>query len=84
MSDTFVNEINQQLAQLTPGQQQDVLSFVRNLQSQTPKEEPQAAKKRLERRQALLDLAGSISPEDLEIMKSVIEADCGQVDPNGW
>lgn len=75
LSDSFANEISQQLAQLTPEQQQDVLEFVRSLQSQPTKEQ---------RRQSLLDLAGSIPPEDIKIMKSVIEADCGRIDSDGW
>ncbi len=77
MSDSFAQEINQRVADLTSGQQHEVLIFVQSLRAQpTGKEQ--------KRRQALLDLAGSISAEDLEIMKSVIEADCGQIDPNGW
>ncbi len=32
----------------------------------------------------LLNYAGSISKEDLEIMSEVIEKDCGQVDLNEW
>ncbi len=69
MTDSFVHEINQQLAQLTPGQQQDVLQFVKQIRSQTSKEE---------RNRMLEELAGSISPDDIAIMKSAIENDCGR------
>lgn len=75
MSDSFEHEISQQIAQLTLEQQQDVLEFVHSLQSRPTKEQ---------RRQALLDLAGSIPPDDIKIMKSVIEKDCGRIDTDGW
>ena len=75
MSDSFAHEINQQLAQLTLGQQHDVLQFVKQLRSQKPKKE---------RNRILDQLAGSISPDDIAIMKAVIEKDCGQVDLDGW
>lgn len=29
-------------------------------------------------------LAGSISPDDLQLMREAIEADCEQVDPDEW
>jgi len=79
MSDTFVNEINQQLAQLTPGQQQDVLSFVRSL-SATSSAAPNEGTPGKE----LLKFVGTIPNEDLEAMKAAIEEGCGQVDPDGW
>jgi len=75
MTDSFVHDINQQLAQLTPGQQQDVLSFVRSLRARSSK--GTSGKE-------LLQFVGSIPHEDLEVMKSAIEEGCGQVDPNGW
>lgn len=75
MSDSVINEISQQLARLTPNQQQDVLSFVRSLNEQSEVGT---------RGKELLKFAGSISHEDLELMKAAIEQGCGQVDPDGW
>ncbi len=66
MSDSFAHEINQQLAHLTPGQQQDVLSFVRSLGTESGKGTPG---------KELLKFAGSIPHEDLEAMKAAIEED---------
>jgi hypothetical protein len=35
-------------------------------------------------RQQLLRLAGSIPPDDLELMREAIEQDCERVDLNEW
>jgi hypothetical protein len=32
----------------------------------------------------LLDLAGTIDPEDLEIMKQAIEEGCERIEPDAW
>jgi|GEM_PF-3892383 len=34
--------------------------------------------------EALLALAGSIPPDDLRLIASVIEADCERIDATGW
>jgi hypothetical protein len=75
MGASYEEEITQQISQLTPKQQQDVLKLVQSLN---------ARPSRAERRQAILNLAGSIPKDDIEIMKSVIEADCERIDTDGW
>ncbi len=37
-----------------------------------------------ERDRLVRSLAGSISPEDLELMSCAIEEGCGQIDLDGW
>jgi len=66
MNTPFEHEIADQLSQLAPVQQQDVLQFVKQLRSQASREE---------RNRVLNELAGSIPPDDIAIMKSAIEKD---------
>jgi len=75
MNTPFEHEIADQLSQLTSAQQQDVLQFVKQLRSQASREE---------RNRIFDQLSGSIPLDDIAIMKSVIEKDCGQVNPDGW
>ena len=90
MSDTFAHEINQQVAHLTPGQQQEVLVFVKSLGTKSDghgadgHRATDASADKGTPGKELLKFAGSIPHEDLEAMKSAIEEGCGQVDPNGW
>ena len=75
MGASYEEEISQQISQLTPEQQQDVLKFVQSLNASTPKGTPG---------EKLLKFVGIIPHDDLEEMKSAIEEGCEQVDPDGW
>lgn len=65
-----IHELLTQIEKLTPLQQQHVLDYTRELLG-----EP----RQLTPGKNLLQFAGAISPEDLEIMKKAIEEGCGQV-----
>jgi len=78
MSVSLAHEINQQVTLLSPVQQQEVLGFIHSINSSTTKPSKGTQGK------DLLKFAGSISPEDIELMKTAIEEGCGQVDPDGW
>lgn len=77
MSTAPLSDISSEFASLTPAQQSQVLTFIRDL-----KTESEIYRER--RRKALLELAGSISPEDAALMRSAIEADCERVDADEW
>ena len=63
--------IQSELDGLTPAAQQQVLALVRSLKSSdTPG--------------SIADLAGTISRDDLETMKTAIHDDCEQVDAEDW
>jgi hypothetical protein len=57
-----------------------VLGFIRELK----KENESDADYRERRRKALLEIAGSITPEDAELMRKAIEEDCERIDVDGW
>jgi len=78
MSESLAHEINQQVTLLSPVQQQEVLGFIRSINSSTAKPSKGTPGK------DLLKFVGSISSEDLELMQTAIEEGCGQVDPDGW
>lgn len=63
-------EIVKRLKSLSPGQQRQVLDYILELSGETPK--GISGKE-------LLRLVGTISKEDLEIMKQAIEEGCEQV-----
>lgn len=74
MSEPAKDPIVNELANLTPAQQAEVMSFIRSLQGSsqgTPGRE-------------LLQFAGMIPADDLAAMESAIEEGCERVDPNGW
>lgn len=75
MSTPLLPYLSDEISHLTLEQQGEVLQFVRTLKATSSDEQ---------RKAAILELAGSISPEDLEIMKQAIEEGCEQVDPDGW
>ena len=58
----------EQIEKLTPLQQKQVLDFALELSGELSKRYPG---------EKLLELVGTISPEDLEIMKQAIEEGCG-------
>jgi hypothetical protein len=67
-------QILREVQSLNDDQQHQVWQYVQSLR-QKPAPKPGAA---------LLDLAGTISKEDLRLMEQAIEEGCEQVDPNGW
>lgn len=73
--DNLKKELLEQIEKLTPLQQKQVLDFTLRLSGQLSKRYP--GKK-------LLELVGTISPEDLKIMKQAIEDGCEQIDESEW
>jgi hypothetical protein len=67
MSTSFNSSLNTEINQLTPDQQNQVLDFVRQLKNTQDREL---------RRKALMELAGSISHDDIERMKQAIKEGC--------
>ncbi|MCY4552233.1 MAG: hypothetical protein OXC79_01055 [Candidatus Poribacteria bacterium] len=65
---TTIQEIVERLEKLTLGEQRQVLDFALELTGELAKHYPG---------KNLLQLAGTISKEDLEIMKQTIEEGCG-------
>jgi hypothetical protein len=72
---TTIQEIIKRLKTLSLEQQRQVLDFTLALSSEPPKQYPG---------KNLLKLVGTISPEDLEIMKQAIEEGCEQVNESEW
>lgn len=72
---TTIQEISQRLKVLPLEQQRQVLDFILELSGEPPKQYPG---------KNLLQFVGTISKEDLEIMKQTIEEGCGQVDESEW
>jgi len=75
MSNTIINEVVEQLRTLPDNLQQEVLRFTKKLNISSKQGIPG---------KNLLQFAGVISHEDLEIMRQAIESDCEQVDLNEW
>ena len=73
--DNLKTELLKQIEKLTPLQQKQVLDFALELSGELSKRYPG---------KNLLQFAGTISKEDLEIMKQTIEEGCGQVDESEW
>lgn len=72
---TTIQEIVQRSENLSPEQQQKVLDFALELSGELSKRYPG---------EKLLKLVGTISLEDLEIMKQAIEEGCEQVNESEW
>ncbi|MDE0314286.1 MAG: hypothetical protein OXM61_05245 [Candidatus Poribacteria bacterium] len=72
---TTTQEIVQQLKSLSLEQQRQVLDFILELSAEPLKQYPG---------KNLLQLVGTISKEDLEIMKQTIEEGCEQIDESEW
>lgn len=72
---TTIQEIVQRLKSLSIEQQRQVLDFILEFSGEPPKKYPG---------KNLLQLVGTISKEDLEIMKQAIEEGCEQIDESGW
>ena len=73
--DNLKTELLEQIEKLTPLQQKQVLDFALELSGELSKRYPG---------KNLLQFAGTISKEDLEIMKQTIEEGCEQVDESEW
>ncbi len=73
--DNLKTELLEQIEKLTPLQQKQVLDFAMELSGELAKRYPG---------KNLLQFAGTISPEDIEIMKRTIEEGCEQVDESEW
>ncbi len=75
MNIPIIDEVVEQLKVMPQHLQWQVLEFARALVKAEVQGTPG---------QKLLRFAGSISPEDLQLMQSAIEQDCEQVDINEW
>jgi len=78
MSESLAHEIHQQVTLLSPVQQQEALDFIHSINSSTAKPVKGT------RGKDMLKFVGSISSEDLELMKTAIEEGCERVDSDGW
>lgn len=72
---TIEQQILDRLRQLTEGQLQQVLDYVRGLAADRPGGTPGSA---------LRQFIGAIPEDDLDRMEAAIEADLEQIDPNAW
>ncbi len=72
---TTIQEIIKRLKTLSLEQQKQVLNFILELSGEPPKQYPG---------KNLLQFVGTISPEDLEIMKQAIEEGGEQVNESEW
>ncbi len=72
---TTIQEIVQRLKSFSLEQQRQVLDFILELSGESPKQYPG---------KNLLQFVGTISKEDLEIMKQAIEEGCEQIDESEW
>ena len=71
-------DFSSEFASLTPAQQVRVMTYIRGLKQESD------ADYRERRREALLELAGSITHEDAELMRKAIEEECERIDIDGW
>ena len=75
MSDTKEQAIIEQIAELTPEEQQRVLQATQRLVGKLPPGTPG---------RDLLRFAGTISKEDAEEMRQAIEEGCERIEPGEW
>ncbi len=75
MSTFIINQVVEQLKVMPQPLQQQVLMFARTLVN---------AKIRGASGQQLLRFAGTISSDDLQLMREAIEQDCERIDLNEW
>ncbi len=74
-SSPITDEIHRQTSSLPLTQQRQVLDFVRSLASSKPRGVPGST---------LLDLAGSITLDDLTRMQQAIAEGCEEASSDGW
>ena len=72
---SFAEEVLAELERLPPDRQRVVLDFVRALSR--PGAIAQSGSE-------VVHLAGSISPEDLAVMKHVADEECERIDADAW
>ena len=75
MSDKLIDEVVEQLRTMSDALQEEVLIYTRHL-NQTRRTGVHGSE--------LVQFAGAIASEDLEIMRGAIEDDCRQVDLSEW
>jgi hypothetical protein len=75
MDTSIVDEVVQQLREMPENLQQRVLEFARAV-ANCPIQGVAGSQ--------LLNFAGTIQPDDIELMREAIAQDCGQVDANEW
>jgi hypothetical protein len=75
MDTPIIDKVIEQLKDLPDELQWRVLEFTRALTLSTPRGVPG---------QQLLRFAGTISPDDANLMREAIEQGCEQVDANEW
>jgi hypothetical protein len=75
MQGLIIEEVVEQLKAMPQHLQWQVLEFARTLVKTEPQGTPGSQ---------LLRFAGSISADDLQLMREAIEQDCEQVDLNEW
>jgi hypothetical protein len=75
MSDAVITQIVQQTEALPANLQQQVLDFVRELAAFVQRGVPG---------EKLVQFAGTIPADDLQLMRQAIEDDCEQVDWHEW
>ncbi len=75
MVKSIQEQILQELDKLPPQKQRVALYFVRALVGESPIGVSA---------DELMDLAGSLDPEDARQMRDAVEAGCEQVDPDSW
>lgn len=75
MSEAIKTELLEELRKLDEPKQQKLLEFARSLRTKLPPGVPG---------KELLKFAGTISKEDLKLMKEAIEEGCEQVYPSEW
>ena len=74
-NDRIVEQVVEELRRLPHQAQQRVLDFTRGLSAATPRGASGAD---------LLRFAGSISVQDADDMRAVIEEGCERIDESGW
>jgi hypothetical protein len=75
MSDYVIERVVGQLRQLPEDMQRQVLSFAEMLRASIPAGVPGSD---------LLEFAGAIPADDLELIRQAIEDGCEQVNPDEW
>lgn len=75
MDITIIDEVVEQLQVMPQNLQWQVLEFVRTLVKVEVSGTPG---------KSLLHFAGSIPPDDLQLMRESIEQDCERIDVNEW
>ena len=73
---SVTEEILSEVERLSPETQLRVLDFIRSVAGQRTIQPQQGSR--------IAHLAGSISKEDLDIMRQVADVECEKIDPDAW